>query len=111
MLPEQKSRIADALRSAAQRLVAQAGVAAEVPAVFEDTHHRVLAWLADGTLDGVRVDHPDGLRDPAEYTRRLRAAAERQHLMAGLAQSRQQEMADLAAGAEHQDGHALTVRR
>ncbi|HLT26683.1 MAG TPA: arginine--tRNA ligase [Zeimonas sp.] len=36
MLPEQKSRIADALRSAAQRLVAQAGVAAEVPAVTLD---------------------------------------------------------------------------
>jgi (1->4)-alpha-D-glucan 1-alpha-D-glucosylmutase len=51
------------------------GLRVEVPAVFEDTHHRVLAWLADGTLDGVRVDHPDGLRDPAEYARRLRAAA------------------------------------
>src|SRR5690606_23536933 len=36
MLPEQKSRIADALRSAAQRLVAQAGVAAEVPPVTLD---------------------------------------------------------------------------
>jgi (1->4)-alpha-D-glucan 1-alpha-D-glucosylmutase len=51
------------------------GLRVEVPAVFEDTHHRVVGWLADGTLDGVRVDHPDGLRDPAEYTRRLRAAA------------------------------------
>jgi (1->4)-alpha-D-glucan 1-alpha-D-glucosylmutase len=51
------------------------GLRVEDPAVFADTHARVLEWLADGTLDGVRVDHPDGLRDPEAYLRRLREAA------------------------------------
>lgn len=54
-----------------------AGVRVEDPAVFAATHQRILDWLADGTLDGVRVDHVDGLRDPAGYLRRLRAAAPR----------------------------------
>ena len=45
----------------------------EEPEVFEATHAKVLELLADGVLDGVRVDHPDGLADPAGYLRRLRA--------------------------------------
>ncbi|MDQ6698377.1 MAG: malto-oligosyltrehalose synthase, partial [Actinomycetota bacterium] len=51
------------------------GVRVEDPRVFADTHHLVLDWLADGSLDGVRVDHIDGLRRPEEYVDRLRAAA------------------------------------
>jgi (1->4)-alpha-D-glucan 1-alpha-D-glucosylmutase len=39
------------------------------------THSRILEWLRTGVLDGVRVDHPDGLRDPQQYFARLRAAA------------------------------------
>ncbi|MFW6330290.1 MAG: malto-oligosyltrehalose synthase, partial [Gemmatimonadota bacterium] len=45
------------------------------PEVFEAVHRRVLEWLEKGVLDGVRVDHPDGLRRPGEYFRRLRGAA------------------------------------
>ncbi|HMC71141.1 MAG TPA: hypothetical protein VKJ07_18435, partial [Mycobacteriales bacterium] len=52
-----------------------AGLRIEDPEVFADTHQRVLAWLADGTLDGVRVDHVDGLRDPEGYLRRLHERA------------------------------------
>ncbi|TVP45608.1 MAG: malto-oligosyltrehalose synthase [Gemmatimonadales bacterium] len=48
---------------------------AEDPVVFNDTHARVLAWVEKGVVDGLRVDHPDGLRDPAAYFRRLRARA------------------------------------
>ena len=51
------------------------GLRIEDERVFRDVHGLVLGWLADGVLDGVRVDHPDGLRDPEQYTRRLRAAA------------------------------------
>jgi (1->4)-alpha-D-glucan 1-alpha-D-glucosylmutase len=42
--------------------------------VFELTHRKTLELLADGVIDGVRVDHPDGLADPAGYFRRLRDA-------------------------------------
>jgi len=39
--------------------------------VFEATHAFVLELCAAGTVDGLRVDHPDGLYDPAQYFRRL----------------------------------------
>jgi len=52
-----------------------AGVCQEDPAVFAATHAKVLELLADGVVDGLRVDHPDGLADPAGYLRRLRDAA------------------------------------
>jgi (1->4)-alpha-D-glucan 1-alpha-D-glucosylmutase len=51
------------------------GLHMEDEQVFNDTHSLILQWLRAGVLDGVRVDHPDGLRDPREYFRRLRAAA------------------------------------
>jgi (1->4)-alpha-D-glucan 1-alpha-D-glucosylmutase len=51
------------------------GLRVEREHVFEETHALILDWLSRGVLDGVRVDHPDGLRDPLEYFRRLRAAA------------------------------------
>ena len=47
------------------------GLRAEDETVFSETHALILAWLADAVLDGVRVDHPDGLRDPQEYFQRL----------------------------------------
>ena len=43
--------------------------------VFRETHALVLGWLAEGVLDGLRIDHPDGLRDPRRYLERLRGAA------------------------------------
>ena len=50
----------------------------EDPRVFLDSHQLVLGWLSHGTIDGVRVDHVDGLRDPKGYLDRLaRAAPER----------------------------------
>ncbi len=51
------------------------GLRMEEDGVFADTHGLILEWLADGRIDGLRVDHPDGLRDPAGYFARLRAAA------------------------------------
>jgi (1->4)-alpha-D-glucan 1-alpha-D-glucosylmutase len=51
------------------------GLRTEEKRVFDDTHGLVLRWLRDGTLDGVRIDHPDGLRDPEGYFRRLREQA------------------------------------
>ena len=40
------------------------GLRVEDARVFADTHALILRWLDDGVLDGLRVDHPDGLRDP-----------------------------------------------
>jgi (1->4)-alpha-D-glucan 1-alpha-D-glucosylmutase len=51
------------------------GIRVEDKDVFSDTHRLVLEWLHGGVLDGVRIDHPDGLRDPEEYFQRLRQAA------------------------------------
>jgi (1->4)-alpha-D-glucan 1-alpha-D-glucosylmutase len=51
------------------------GLRMEDQQVFEDTHRRVLDWVREGVIDGLRIDHPDGLRDPLEYLERLRAAA------------------------------------
>lgn len=47
-------------------------VRVERPEVFADTHERIAAWVADGLVDGLRVDHPDGLADPARYFADLR---------------------------------------
>ena len=46
----------------------------ERPEVFELLHGKVLELVREGLVDGVRVDHPDGLADPAGYLRRLREA-------------------------------------
>ncbi len=48
------------------------GLRMEREHVFEETHALLIEWLRRGVLDGVRIDHPDGLRDPLEYFRRLR---------------------------------------
>ena len=48
------------------------GLRMEREHVFEETHALLIDWLRRGVLDGVRVDHPDGLWDPLEYFERLR---------------------------------------
>ena len=51
------------------------GVRVEDAEVFADTHQLILRWLADGEVQGLRIDHPDGLADPGAYFDLLRAAA------------------------------------
>jgi len=53
-----------------------AAVRVEDPDVFEATHAEVLRWVAAGEVDGLRIDHPDGLADPGGYFRRLRSRAD-----------------------------------
>ncbi|HEX3731275.1 MAG TPA: malto-oligosyltrehalose synthase [Opitutaceae bacterium] len=48
------------------------GLRVESEPVFEAAHARIEGLLAEGGVDGLRVDHPDGLRDPAGYFARLR---------------------------------------
>src|SRR5207302_606960 len=51
------------------------GMRMEDDQVFADSHRLVLQWLADGVIDGLRIDHPDGLLDPAGYLQRIHDAA------------------------------------
>ncbi len=46
----------------------------EDPEVFQAMHERVLDWVRRGIVDGLRIDHLDGLLDPLGYLQRLRAA-------------------------------------
>ena len=52
-----------------------AALRVEDEAVFDATHAEVLRWVAAGDVDGLRIDHPDGLTDPAGYLERLTARA------------------------------------
>src|SRR5690606_2375015 len=46
----------------------------EDPTVFNATHRFILELVAQGKIDGLRIDHPDGLYDPGEYFRHLQQA-------------------------------------
>lgn len=48
----------------------------EDPGVFDATHATILRLLREGVVDGLRIDHPDGLADPAGYLARLREATD-----------------------------------
>ncbi len=48
-----------------------AAIRVEDPEVFEATHAFAISLVRDGLIDGLRVDHPDGLADPAGYMNRL----------------------------------------
>ena len=55
-----------------------AGVRQEDEAVFATTHAKILELVGEGLVDGVRIDHVDGLANPREYLDRLaRAGVER----------------------------------
>ena len=49
-----------------------AGLRVERAAVFEATHGKLFELIAEGLVDGVRIDHIDGLADPGGYCRKLR---------------------------------------
>ena len=49
-----------------------AGVRVEDPEIFGETHAKILDLVHAGLVDGLRIDHPDGLANPREYLDRLR---------------------------------------
>src|SRR5690606_62930 len=51
------------------------GLRVEDDEVFEATHALFMKWLEDGSVDGLRIDHIDGLYDPQAYLDRLRLRA------------------------------------
>ena len=50
-----------------------AGIRVELPDVFTASHAAINRWFTNGWVDGLRIDHPDGLADPGRYLRDLRA--------------------------------------
>ncbi|MBV9350559.1 MAG: malto-oligosyltrehalose synthase [Mycobacterium sp.] len=52
-----------------------AGLRQEDRAVFDASHAEVARWFSEGLVDGIRIDHPDGLSDPAGYLTWLRELA------------------------------------
>ena len=52
-----------------------AGLRQEDRAVFDATHVEVKRWFAEGLVDGIRIDHPDGLSNPTGYLTWLRELA------------------------------------
>jgi (1->4)-alpha-D-glucan 1-alpha-D-glucosylmutase len=53
-----------------------AGLRVELPRVFDATHKLIFELYAEGLIDGVRIDHIDGLADPRLYCRKLRRSME-----------------------------------
>ncbi|EWT01004.1 maltooligosyl trehalose synthase, partial [Intrasporangium oryzae NRRL B-24470] len=51
-------------------------VRVEVPEVFDATHARLVRMVRSGQVDGLRIDHPDGLADPEGYLERLAEATD-----------------------------------
>jgi (1->4)-alpha-D-glucan 1-alpha-D-glucosylmutase len=64
-----------------------AALRVENEAVFEATHRLVLELIGSGALDGLRIDHADGLYDPLGYFRRLTGRVEQVTAAAGAARS------------------------
>jgi (1->4)-alpha-D-glucan 1-alpha-D-glucosylmutase len=54
-----------------------AGVRVERPEVFQATHDFILGLVAEGRIDGLRIDHPDGLYDPTRYLEELQHECKR----------------------------------
>jgi len=51
-----------------------AAIRVEEPWVFDESHVEILRWVREGLVQGIRVDHPDGLADPGRYLDRLAEA-------------------------------------
>lgn len=58
------------------------GLRVENKKTFMDSHDLILQWIKDGQIDGIRIDHIDGLHDPKEYLDRLRKLAPKTWIVA-----------------------------
>ncbi|MDQ3541707.1 MAG: malto-oligosyltrehalose synthase, partial [Chloroflexota bacterium] len=83
-----------------------AAIRQEEEIVFEDTHRLLFELIAEGAVDGVRIDHPDGLWNPEAYFRSLQRAAMVELTRAAWAGSQSAETADDAWDAVASDVRA-----
>ncbi|MCU1359004.1 MAG: treY [Ilumatobacteraceae bacterium] len=58
-----------------------AGIRVEEPWVFDESHLEIVRWIRDGLVNGLRVDHPDGLADPGDYLDKLATATDRTYVL------------------------------
>ena len=58
-----------------------AAIRVEVPWVFEESHAEITRWFTEGLVDGLRVDHPDGLLDPGGYLDALARATDNSYVL------------------------------
>ena len=58
-----------------------AGIRVEIPWVFEESHAEIVRWVRDDLIDGLRVDHPDGLLDPGQYLDDLAKATDSTYVL------------------------------
>ena len=58
-----------------------AAIRVEDPAVFDESHSEIVRWAREGLVDGLRVDHPDGLLDPGAYLDALTEATGLEHVL------------------------------
>ncbi|KIC56341.1 malto-oligosyltrehalose synthase [Microbacterium hominis] len=65
-----------------------AGVRVELPDVFAASHVEILRWVREGLVDGLRIDHPDGLADPGGYLDDLATAVAEARAAGGAASTR-----------------------
>jgi (1->4)-alpha-D-glucan 1-alpha-D-glucosylmutase len=80
----------------------------EDPDVFNATHQVLLRLVGEGLIDGLRVDHPDGLADPAGYLDRLAAATGRAWVVVEKILTHDEELPDWScAGTTGYDALAL----
>ncbi len=90
-----------------------AAIRMELPEVFQATHQLLFRLLAEGKATGLRIDHPDGLRDPAGYFRQLQEQFIRARVGAHSPPGDEQEqfiaeaVARLGAGPAVDDGAAV----
>ncbi len=83
-----------------------AAVGTEREDVFRAVHRTMLGWLADGTADGLRIDHPDGLFDPKQYLDRLQA-----HYVLAVAKKLAADAPDEYAGFDAERDEAALLER
>ena len=58
-----------------------AAIRVELPWVFEESHVEIVRWVGEGLVDGLRVDHPDGLLDPGGYLDDLARATDSTYVL------------------------------
>ena len=58
-----------------------AGIRVELPEIFARSHIEIQHWIDQGWVDGLRIDHPDGLADPKKYLDDLAALTDHRYVV------------------------------